>query len=426
MKRTYGLLVTALCFFAVFLFFLLMAQGQEQDGYVEEEVTTTSEAIRTEETAMNQTPTEEETPPPAVGDVVAVEDERPYPALPVSLAYEKYRSTYEYFFVEGKQVNLYEAPDSQKDVLKKIKAGQFLNYLETVTIQSGPDETTKWYHVNWIADGNPIYGFVKSSEVIKRVYQFGKMEEAIKRAEDYSSRGRLTYINNYQNLKGKAPLYHGKTVDQIGGTRSQSAPGYPDLSQLEEFTYLGDGTLIRYFFTAGDYAKIEVVATGERYFVPKQYIPQGEELTDLTKVVVIDRANQNEGVFEKRSGTWTMISYSMATTGAQGEYKQPTPLGFYYGIERRSQFLYQEDGTTKIQGYAPYAIRFAGGAYIHGIPVNFKYSEEGLRITPPIQEFSKTIGTVPLSHKCVRNYTSHAKFLYDWFEKGKTIVIVIE
>jgi len=41
-------------------------------------------------------------------------------------------------------------------------------------------------------------------------------------------------------------------------------------------------------------------------------------------------------------------------------------------------------------------------------------------------EYSSTIGTTPRSHKCVRNYTSHAKYLWDWSEIGKTAVIVIE
>lgn len=70
--------------------------------------------------------------------------------------------------------------------------------------------------------------------------------------------------------------------------------------------------------------------------------------------------------------------------------------------------------------------RFNGGAYVHGVPVNYLYSEKGERITPPKIEYSKSIGTVPLSHKCVRNYTSHAKFLYDWYREDETIIIVIE
>ena len=94
-------------------------------------------------------------------------------------------------------------------------------------------------------------------------------------------------------------------------------------------------------------------------------------------------------------------------------------------IEKRSSFLYYRDGTKIISGYAPYAIRFTGGMYLHGIPVNFKYIE-GKRVNPGLRETSSTIGTIPLSHGCVRNNTSHAKFLYDWLDMGESVIIIID
>ena len=80
----------------------------------------------------------------------------------------------------------------------------------------------------------------------------------------------------------------------------------------------------------------------------------------------------------------------------------------------------------EIDGYAPYAIRFSGGAYIHGVPVKYVKSESGDLSDPGMREFLSSIGTTPLSHRCVRNYTSHAKFLYDWIRIANAAVIVIE
>ena len=215
-------------------------------------------------------------------------------------------------------------------------------------------------------------------------------------------------------------------MDKIGGRRSQSAPGYPDLSNLNEFDYLGDGTLVNVLTAGPKYTRISLVQNGGIYFVPNRYIATPPAVTALKKAVVIDRVNQNEIVFEKMGTEWDVISYTMATTGTTGTYHQPTPLGYYYGIEKRERFYYYKDGTTSIQGYAPYAIRFAGGAYLHGVPVNYKYKQDGSRIDPGKIEFSKTLGTVPLSHKCVRNYTSHAKFVYDWYTPGEMTIIVME
>ena len=40
--------------------------------------------------------------------------------------------------------------------------------------------------------------------------------------------------------------------------------------------------------------------------------------------------------------------------------------------------------------------------------------------------FGTTLGTTPRSHMCVRNATSHAKFVYDWAPVNETIVFVFD
>jgi lipoprotein-anchoring transpeptidase ErfK/SrfK len=161
------------------------------------------------------------------------------------------------------------------------------------------------------------------------------------------------------------------------------------------------------------------------YYVPKKYVSFKNSLEQLRQVIVVDRKNQNQGVFEFKDDQWVLVSYTLATTGAKEKYKFETPLGYYMAIEKKAKFLYLDDVTREIAGYAPYAIRFTGGAYIHGVPVDFE-KKDGKLVDPGHKEYLFTLGTVPRSHKCVRNYTSHAEFLYNWVQVGSSAVIVIE
>ncbi len=259
----------------------------------------------------------------------------------------------------------------------------------------------------------------------KRYFQFNVMREKIDTAEKAAGKYRLTYIDNYKNRNGMAPKYKGGEEDSLGNSRGASAPAYASIDQLDEFVYLADGTLVEILEEDQEYTLIGLVGTEQEYSVPSRYVASKDALKDLKKAIVVDRTNQNIATFEKEKDNWNITSYSMATTGKVGDYHQPTPLGYYYAIEKKPKFFYVKDGTDKIEGYAPYAVRFTAGAYIHGVATSYKYTESGTKIDPGIHEFSNSIGTVPLSHKCVRNYTSHAKFIYDWYEHGKTIVIVI-
>ena len=342
------------------------------------------------------------------------------PEVAFLLKYDKYPLTFTYLLVQNETVNIRKGPSMTEPVLKAVPKNEKLDYIETITNDGN------WYHVTWEENGCRLFGFVNADVVIKRVFQFDRMHDAVLKAERTAGKGPLSYINNYHNLKGYAPLYQGEELDKTGGRRSQSAPGYPDLSDLNEFSYLGDGTLVRVLSSGSQYTRVALVKDEKVFYVPNKYVVTPAALTAVRKAVVIDRTNQNEVVFEKVGPEWKVISYTLATTGTTGKYHQPTPLGYYYAIEKRERFYYYKDGTTTIQGYAPWAVRFAGGAYVHGVPVNYKYNAEGGRIDPGKIEYSKTLGTVPLSHKCVRNFTSHAKFLYDWYTPGEMIVIVTE
>ena len=86
--------------------------------------------------------------------------------------------------------------------------------------------------------------------------------------------------------------------------------------------------------------------------------------------------------------------------------------------EKKSRMIYLVDGSKETGGFAPYANRFTNGAYIHGVPVNAPRKS--------LIEYSPSLGTIPRSHMCVRNATSHAQFVYDWAPVNETIVFVLE
>ena len=80
--------------------------------------------------------------------------------------------------------------------------------------------------------------------------------------------------------------------------------------------------------------------------------------------------------------------------------------------------IFLKDGSAATGGFAPYASRFHNGGYIHGVPTNAPASH--------LLEYSPTLGTIPRSHMCVRNATSHAKFIFDWAPVNETIIFVLE
>lgn len=90
--------------------------------------------------------------------------------------------------------------------------------------------------------------------------------------------------------------------------------------------------------------------------------------------------------------------YESCNDGAnRPPYQQPTPQGIYLVQRKLSEMLYLKDGTDEEGGFAPYACRFTGGAYLHGVPVNYPGHK--------LVEYSWTLGTIPRSHMCVRNAT---------------------
>lgn len=232
-------------------------------------------------------------------------------------------------------------------------------------------------------------------------------------------------LQNYKNKHGKGPVarnavkdaYKGMS-DAYGVEQTQSVPLYfpNDLSIPER--YGRDGSLVHILKDSADYIKVRMASCCGEWMVPRKYV-KAIDTVSFRKTVFVDRTNQNICTMENKDTAWIVRSMNPATTGLHHPpLQRATPLGIFVIQEKKPKMFYLHDGTSELAGFAPWASRFCNGGYIHGVPLN------SLQGTPA--EFSSTLGSTPRSHMCVRNATSHAKFMYDWAPTEGTLVFVFD
>jgi len=263
-----------------------------------------------------------------------------------------------------------------------------------------------------------------------RVFQWDKIRTELAKVENAQQRPTSwIVVRNRKNVNGEAPLVkkfsrnaYKNISDSLGTERYQSVPLYLLSDTITPEIYATDGTLFRFIGYKNDSSLVHVAHvynTGE-WLIPKKYVKSIDTLT-FKHIAVVDRTNQNIATLEKdsTSAKWLVRSQNPATTGAHNPpYQKETPIGIFVVQEKKQKMFFLVDGTSKIAGYTPWASRFTNGGYIHGVPVNYPRQS--------IIEWSATLGTIPRSHMCVRNASSHAKYVYDWAKVNESLVIVIE
>ncbi|WP_432204969.1 L,D-transpeptidase [Cetobacterium somerae] len=264
-----------------------------------------------------------------------------------------------------------------------------------------------------------------------REFQWEKISNKLDNLDKFQSENtEFGTLRNYKNINGYPPLAREEvtqkysngastTKDKYGIRRNQSIPLYIEGQMDKPERYALDGSLISILANDSNYYKVKVENIDGEWLVPRRYV-EALEVKKFPRVVVVDRKNQNITTLEKDGDIWKIRSMNPASTGLdKPPFKLATPLGVFVVQDKRFKMDYLKDGSsTEIEGYAPYASRFSGGGYIHGVPVNLPRTE--------MIEYSSTLGTTPRSHMCVRNATSHAKYVYNWAQTKKGIVIVIE
>lgn len=261
-----------------------------------------------------------------------------------------------------------------------------------------------------------------------RCFQWEKIKEQLALLENIQAESKQWGIlQNYKNLNGEAPLVkkyrrnsYRRITDTLDVERFQSVPLYLLTDTLVPERYGQDGELVSLSGSVGSFTEVNPIFTGGSWKVPTKYIQPIADTIRFNKSIFVDRHNQHIATLEWKSrGEWVVRSMNPATTGRYlPPYAQLTPLGMFVLQAKKVKMVYLKDGSPEHGGYAPYASRFTDGAYIHGVPVN-------LPRTAPI-EYSASLGTTPRSHMCVRNATSHAKFIFDWAPIHQTIIFVIE
>lgn len=232
-------------------------------------------------------------------------------------------------------------------------------------------------------------------------------------------------LSNYKNRNGLAPLadsaardMYRAIQDKYGVKRDQSVPFYQPGNLEIPARYGRDGALVAIIRDTAGYLLVSPASVGGEWWVPEKYVDRLGG-ADFRKMIFVDRTNQNIAVVEQGDTAWLVRSMNPITTGLQRPpYKRETPPGVFVIKGKLEAMPFLRDGTIELGGFAPWASRFSGGAYLHGVPLN--YPDE------VVLEYSSTLGTTPRSHMCVRNATSHAKFIYDRAPVDESLVIVFD
>ena len=260
-----------------------------------------------------------------------------------------------------------------------------------------------------------------------RVFQWGKIKERLLLLDSIQQKpARWAILQNYRNKNGEAPLVrkfhrdaYKRVSDTLGIERYQSVPLYLPEDTLTAERYGRDGDPVKLLEEGDRLSRIQTIYTDGEWLIPKKYVKPIADTVTFNKAIFVDVTNQNIATLEHIGSKWLVRSMNPATTGQhRPPYAQETPLGMFVVQEKKARMIYLVDGSKETGGFAPYASRFTNGGYIHGVPVNAPRKS--------LIEYSPTLGTTPRSHMCVRNATSHAKFVYDWAPVNETIVFVFD
>lgn len=342
-----------------------------------------------------------------------------------TMQYFEYTISFDYLLVTAEDgAEIRESPIPDATVVAEV------DYLDKVSLLQrveGEDleNSNIWYRVAFENDTQVKEGYLHSTTGTPRNFRFDRIQEAINELRQQVAEGPLHFISNYKNENGAPPQKGDTAVDEHGYRVYHSAPAYEQATTDSDFRYIPDGMLVRILSETDEFYHVNVPTFGGDFYIPRQYIHLDVTLNQLNHVIVIDRDQQNQAAFELEENGLNLVSYILSTTGIPGDFSFETSLGSYKAIHKRDRFEYLESGTLEIAGYAPFAIRFTGGAYIHGVPVAYE-EEDGEKVDPGLIEYLHTIGTFPRSNMCVRNFTSHAEFLYNWMDSENGAVIVIE
>lgn len=313
----------------------------------------------------------------------------------------------DYVFVRTRTANLRDLPSTKGKIIKKFNYDAKLKALEKIY-----DYGNYWYKVE--TDKGET-GYISSTVVRKRMFRFEKALDKINELENFITKemeeGREvvstnSYVPNPNNVDFK------REKDKYGTSLDQNIVGWYGKEKI----YVPDRSILSIVERGDKTSKVHVASIKEPLVIENKRISRNPKIDkNFRKVIAIDIGNQNVMVFEKNEDNkWEVISYVYSKTGIESEVGFETPKGFFIAPMVKYIMPYNSEVGEK-QGYARYAIRFSGGGYLHGTPLN--YDEDANREFFMKQK-EKTLGTFTGTRKCVRTTEPHAKYLFEWMVKS--------
>lgn len=311
----------------------------------------------------------------------------------------------DYIFVKTKFGNVRKSPSGSSQIIYQLPFNHKLQVMEKIK-QSETSETF-WYKVK-----TPYgIGYISSIYCEDRSFRFEKMLERINDVEkfinDNNAAGiKLASTNSYiPNPYNKDML---RIKDKYGTSLDQNIIGEYNGEKI----YIPDRSVLSVLSEGKKQAEVKVEGIPEfPLIIEKKYLTEKPVISNgFKKAIVADIENQNLAAFEKVDGEWVLISYIYGKTGIESILGFETPRGSFIipmvKYEMGYRGTYGED-----LGIARYAIRFSGGGYLHGTPVD--YPEEPNKDFFLLQK-ETGLGTFKGTRKCIRNTVDHAKFLFEW------------
>lgn len=318
-----------------------------------------------------------------------------------------------YVYIKSVSAPIRTSPSANARIIVNLPFNAKLKVLEKVQ-----SEGNNWYKIELVdTNGNKEEAYVSEHLAEFRGFRFEEMERRIEKLQSFlkseSAEGKeLAAINTYRPNPSNSNM--SRVKDKYGVSADQNAKA----SYNGEIIYIPDRSLLSIESIKGDTAYVNVCSIPEKSLkVNKNVLTRYPAVNpNFRKVIAIDLENENQGIFEKNSnGEWELIAYTLNKTGIESALGFETPRGYYLVPTLKYEMGYRDE-YNKASGFAKYAIRFCGGGYIHGTPIEFK---EDINRDFFLQEKDGTLGTVEGTRKCIRNMESHIQFLFHWATNGK-------
>ncbi len=324
-----------------------------------------------------------------------------------------YASSFEnYVLIRSKEVEVKIEKDKKSATLRNSIEGERFELLSV---------DKEWVEV-FITD--ELTGYIEKDKVILRQLQEEKAKKEIKNLNSFikeklDKKFDIVMLNSYtynpnlsqekirRDFEGKRLVYGVKAFEEAKHDSKWIYIGDRQIVAVEDWDYFG-------------YVKVTIPQKKSPYYVPidkfdYSTFPKIKE--EIKKFIVVDTEYQNISIYEEKDKL-QLLKADYASTGYDNSKNSfRTPLGSFVVANLKDYMVYagkSDDNQMYNKGKAPYAIRFSGGNYLHGIPVEDDISSERKKILKEWRE--SLLGTYPLSQGCVRNRDETAKEIFEWIK----------